>query len=92
MGYVMRFTSRAQRDLLRIPRQDALRILFRLTELQKSLDKGDTAAFDIKALQVHSARWRLRIGDYRAVYTVEDGQLILWVLAVAHRGEVYRSL
>ncbi|MFE4329889.1 type II toxin-antitoxin system RelE/ParE family toxin [Streptomyces sp. NPDC056831] len=92
MGYVMRFTSRAQRDLLKIPRQDALRILFRLTELQRALDKGDTAAFDIKALQGHSARWRLRIGDYRAVYTIEDGQLILWVLAVAHRGEVYRSL
>ncbi|GGT61098.1 hypothetical protein GCM10010207_70770 [Streptomyces atratus] len=41
---------------------------------------------------MHSARWRLRIGDYRAVYTVEDGQLILWALAVAHRGEVYRNL
>ncbi|MFE7044351.1 type II toxin-antitoxin system RelE/ParE family toxin [Streptomyces atratus] len=92
MGYVMRFTSRAQRDLLKIPRQDALRILFRLTELQRALGKGDTAAFDTKAHQGHSARWRLRIGDYRAVYTIEDGQLILWVLAVAHRGEVYRSL
>ncbi|MEE1808600.1 type II toxin-antitoxin system RelE/ParE family toxin [Streptomyces sp. BE133] len=39
-----------------------------------------------------AVQWRLRIGDYRAVYTVEDGQLTLRVLAVAHRGEVYRSL
>ncbi|MCX5341781.1 type II toxin-antitoxin system RelE family toxin [Streptomyces atratus] len=92
MGYVTRFTSRAQRNLLKIPRQDALRILFRLTELQKALDTGGTADFGIKALQGHSDRWRLRIGDYLAVYTIEDGQLILWVLAVAHRGEVYRSL
>ncbi|WP_327369123.1 type II toxin-antitoxin system RelE family toxin [Streptomyces sp. NBC_01217] len=90
MGYVTRFTPHAQRNLLKIARQDALRILFRLTELQKALDAGDTATFDIKALQGHADRWRLRIGDYRAVYTLEDGQLILWVLTVAHRGEVCR--
>ncbi|WP_443069812.1 type II toxin-antitoxin system RelE family toxin [Streptomyces sp. S063] len=31
------------------------------------------------------------MGDYRAVYTVEDGQLIVWVLAVSHRREIYRT-
>lgn len=51
MGYVTRFTPHAQRDMLKIPRPDALRILHRLTELQKGLDEGDTTAFDIKALQ-----------------------------------------
>ncbi|MFJ8850831.1 type II toxin-antitoxin system RelE/ParE family toxin [Streptomyces sp. NPDC102437] len=91
MGHVTRFTSHAQRDLLKIPRQDALRILIRLSELQKALDGGDTTTFDIKALQGHSDRWRLRIGDYRAVYTIEDGRLILWVLTVGHRREVYRN-
>lgn len=49
MGYVTRFTPHAQRDMLKIPRPDALRILYRLTELQKAMDAGDTAAFDIKA-------------------------------------------
>ncbi|XNR95088.1 hypothetical protein NRF20_20040 [Streptomyces sp. R-74717] len=34
----------------------------------------------------------MRTGDHHAVYTVEDGQLILWVLAVAYHGEVYRGL
>ncbi|MEV0489051.1 type II toxin-antitoxin system RelE family toxin [Streptomyces atratus] len=92
MGHVTRFTPHAQRDLLKIPRQDALRILMRLAELQKALDTGDVAAFDIKALQGHHARWRLRVGDYRAVYTVEDGQLILWVLTVGNRRDVYRGL
>ncbi|MFD6416102.1 type II toxin-antitoxin system RelE/ParE family toxin [Streptomyces sp. NPDC060194] len=92
MGHVTRFTPHAQRDLLKVPRSDAVRILHRLTELQRALDSGDTSAFDIRALQGHHARWRLRIGDYRAVYTVEDGELILWVLAVANRRDVYRSL
>ncbi|MFG2877674.1 type II toxin-antitoxin system RelE/ParE family toxin [Streptomyces sp. NPDC048337] len=91
MGYVTRFTAHAQRDLLKVPRPDAVRILHRLTELQKALTDGDTAAFDIKAMQGHASRWRLRVGDYRVVYTVENGQLIIWVLAVGHRREVYRD-
>ena len=92
MGHVTRFTPHAQRDLLKIPRPDALRILYRLTELQKAMDSGDTAGFATKALQGHSARWRLRVGDYRVVYTVEDGQLIVWVLAVGNRREIYRQI
>ncbi|MFD4242343.1 type II toxin-antitoxin system RelE/ParE family toxin [Streptomyces sp. NPDC058525] len=91
MGYVTRFTSHAQRDLLKVPRPDALRILYRLAELQKALTAGDTTAFDIKALQGHAARWRLRVGDYRVVYTVEDNRLIIWALAAGHRREVYRD-
>jgi mRNA interferase RelE/StbE len=92
MGYATRFTRPAQRDMLKIPRPDALRILYRLTELQKAMDHGDTSAFDVKTLQGHNARWRLRVGDYRAVYTIEDGQLVVWVLAVGNRRDVYRNL
>ncbi len=92
MGYTTRFTSQAQRDMLKIPRQDAVRILHRLTEFQQAMDAGDTSAFDVKALQGNNARWRLRVGDYRVVYTVEDGQLIVWVLAVGNRRDVYRRL
>jgi mRNA interferase RelE/StbE len=92
MGYVTRFSAHAQRSMLKIPRPDALRILYRLTEFQQALDAGDTAGFDIKALQGHHARWRLRVGDYRVVYTVENGELIVWVMAVGNRRDVYRDL
>ena len=34
-------------------------------------------------------RWRVRVGDYRIVYTIEDDRLLLLVLRVAHRREVY---
>ncbi|MFD4528127.1 type II toxin-antitoxin system RelE/ParE family toxin [Streptomyces sp. NPDC058470] len=92
MGYVTRFTPHAQRDMLKIPRPDALRILYRLTELQQALDANDTSALDVKALPGHHARWRLRVGDYRAVYTVEDGLLVVWVLTVADRRDAHRNL
>ncbi|MCQ0024836.1 type II toxin-antitoxin system RelE/ParE family toxin [Streptomyces somaliensis DSM 40738] len=92
MGCVTRFTPHAQRDMLKIPRPDALRILYRLAELQKAMDAGDTTAFDVKTLQGHSARWWLRVADYRVVYTVEGGQLIVWVLAVGNRRDVCRQV
>ncbi|OBQ49645.1 addiction module toxin RelE [Streptomyces sp. H-KF8] len=92
MEYLTRFTPHAQRDMLKIPRPDALRILHRLTELQGAMDAGDTAAFDVKALRGHNARWRLRVGDYRVVYTVEGGRLIVWVLTVGNRREVHRQV
>lgn len=36
--------------------------------------------------------WRVRVGDFRVVYDIEEGRLVVLVLAVAHRREVYRSL
>ncbi|MCZ4507376.1 type II toxin-antitoxin system RelE/ParE family toxin [Streptomyces sp. ActVer] len=32
------------------------------------------------------------VGDYRVVYTAEDGQLIVWVLAVGNRRDIYRQV
>jgi mRNA interferase RelE/StbE len=75
--------------MLKVPRPDAVRILHRLTELQKAMDAEDTTAFDIKALRGHHARLRLRVGDYRVVYTVEDSELVVWVLALGNRRDVY---
>ncbi|MFL6052491.1 MAG: type II toxin-antitoxin system RelE family toxin [Actinoallomurus sp.] len=92
MGYVTRFTPHAQRDMLKIPRAEAVRILHRLAELRKAMDVGDTSAFDIAAFQGHNSRWRLRVGDYRVVYTIEEGELIVWVLAAGNRCDVYRGL
>jgi len=34
--------------------------------------------------------WRIRIGDYRVVYEIHDERLVVAVLRVAHRGDVYR--
>lgn len=36
--------------------------------------------------------WRVRVGDYRIVYAIDDGRLVVLVVSVAHRREVYRDL
>jgi mRNA interferase RelE/StbE len=35
--------------------------------------------------------WRMRVGDYRVVYMIADNQLIVTVVRVASRGQVYRK-
>jgi len=36
--------------------------------------------------------WRIRVGDYRVIYTVRDAELVVLVLRVAHRSSAYRNL
>ncbi len=38
-----------------------------------------------------SGEWRVRTGDYRIIYEIEDDQLLVLVLRVGHRREVYRA-
>jgi mRNA interferase RelE/StbE len=38
-----------------------------------------------------SGEWRVRTGDYRIVYEIEDDQLLVLVLRVGHRREIYRA-
>lgn len=37
-------------------------------------------------------RWRVRAGDYRVIYQIDDGVLTVLVIRVAHRREVYRDV
>jgi len=78
--------------MLKVPRPDVMRILRKLTELQQGLDKGDISSCDVKTLRGHAERWRLRVGDFRVVYSVEEGRLIVWVVGVGNRRDVYRNL
>jgi mRNA interferase RelE/StbE len=39
---------------------------------------------------VDSDFWRIRVGDYRVIYEVQDRELIVLVVEVAHRREAYR--
>ena len=37
-----------------------------------------------------AGEWRVRTGDYRIVYEIDDGVLLVLVLALGHRREIYR--
>lgn len=64
------FRPEAQAELRKVPRDMALRILARLTELE-----SDPMGFNTTALVSQPDRRRLRVGDYRVIYTIDNGEL-----------------
>ncbi|WP_439428073.1 type II toxin-antitoxin system RelE family toxin [Micromonospora sp. LA-10] len=46
----------------------------------------------VKALAGHPGLLRIRVGDYRIIYTVRDRELIVLVVHLGHRGDVYDTL
>jgi mRNA interferase RelE/StbE len=78
------FRPEAQAELREIPRDAALRILRKLTDLE-----SDPLSFNTTALVSQPERRRLRVGDYRVIYTLDNGELVVWVVHVGHRSTVY---
>lgn len=60
----------------------------RLAKAIERLPNGE----DIKKLKGHSDLLRLRVGDYRIIYTVDNGKLIVYVIDIDNRGDVYKRL
>ena len=75
----------APAELHAIPRDIALRTLAKLTELET-----DPYGFNTTALAGDPTRFRLRVGDYRIGYTLDHGQLTIWIVQVDHRSTTYR--
>jgi len=40
----------------------------------------------------HEDLWRIQVGDYRVIYTIEDGKLLVLVVRIEHRKDVYRGM
>lgn len=45
---------------------------------------------DIKKLKGHDNLLRLRVGDYRIIYTIDNGKLIVFVIDIDNRGDIYK--
>lgn len=84
MSYEVILPKSVQKELDRLPTAINHRVLERLAALETNPRPSD-----VKKLKGRSA-WRIRIGDYRAIYEVNDQARQIIVVTVAHRGEVYR--
>ncbi|MFC9243451.1 type II toxin-antitoxin system RelE/ParE family toxin [Streptomyces sp. NPDC057136] len=89
MKYAFEFTAAARRQLRDIDRTTALRILHALSRIGDDPYRDDA---DVKKLSGHDDLYRLRVGAYRIAYTINDGKLVILVVEVGHRREIYRRL
>ncbi len=84
-SYRIEFTRSAERDLRKIDRSRIAQILGKIEQLQVCPRPEGS-----KKLAGADRTYRIRVGDYRVVYEVEDEVLLVLVIRVGHRKDVYR--
>ncbi len=82
MPFNVDFKPRAIKDLSALPKDNARRILEKITALQDNL-RGD-----VRRLTEYTPEYRLRVGDYRVLFEVEDKTIVVY--RIIHRREAYR--
>lgn len=86
-NYTLTFARSARKELEKLPGSVAERVLERIEALQENPRPHGA----IK-LQGDRNLWRIRVGDYRVIYSINDPGKIIDVSIVRHRRDVYRDL
>jgi mRNA interferase RelE/StbE len=87
MAYRIEVKPQAEKALARIPNPHRRRI----AKAIDGLARAPRPAGCIKLTGADNA-YRIRVGDYRIVYEIVDRVLIVYIVRVAHRKDVYRKL
>lgn len=85
--YAVELSKRAAKELRKLDRPVQARIVAALALLREE-PRPSTA----KVLVGQAGYLRVRVGDYRIIYTVNEGKLFVLVLTLGHRGTIYRNM
>ncbi len=83
-GYKVFFKKSVKKDLSAIPKKDLQRIIQLIGSLADNPRPNGCEKL------TGQDRYRVRQGCYRIVYSIQDNELTVWVVKVAHRKDVYR--
>lgn len=83
MMYQIIIKKKAKKFIDKLPADERRRIVSAIEELPN----GE----DIKRLKGHPDLLRLRVGDYRIIYSVDNGELVVYVIDAGSRGQIYNN-
>ena len=87
MQYSIEFRPGVLKSLKRFPKRDLVRIKKKIDDLARNLPNPNTTKM-IGDNPFH----KIRSGDYRIIYEIHDDKLVILVLKVGHRKDVYKKL
>lgn len=87
MSYEVEIAPAARKQIRKLSQKTQKRIVRRLEELEFNPRPAGT-----EKLAGSRDLYRSRVGDYRIIYRIEDAVLLVLVLKVGNRKEVYRNL
>ena len=83
-SYSIEIKRSAAKELAELPKQDRLRVIARIEQLAH--DPRPSGSEKLSGQE----RYRVRQGDYRILYEIHDHVLLVMVVRIGHRREVYR--
>jgi len=87
-GYKIELSGSARKDLKSLETKIVLKIENKLNALTL-----DSQNLDIKKLEgVNIDLLRLRCGDYRIIFEIDDSKSIIYIIAIDHRKDIYKGL
>ena len=87
MEYSIEFRPSVLKSLKRIPKRDLVRIKKKIEELGRNLPEPNTSK-----MKGNNPFHRVRTGDYRIVYEIHEGRLVVLIVKVGHRKDIYQNL
>ena len=88
MTYHVVFTKAALKELKKLDRQTAAMIT---GWVRKNLEGSENPRQHGKGLTANrSGQWRYRVGNYRLLAEIQDDKIVILILNIGHRSEIYR--
>lgn len=85
--YRIEISKEAEKQIRQLNKDEQVKIVKKIFSLQ-----NEPRPVESKKLRGTHSLYRVRQGDYRIIYTIEDSKLTIIVLKVGHRGKVYKTL
>lgn len=83
--YEVYIEQRAERDLKRLSPDDFHRIVSRIKTLAE-----ESRPYGCRKITGSKSDWRIRVGDYRIIYEIDEKNKVVRIMRVRHRREAYR--
>uniref|UniRef100_UPI00405615BD type II toxin-antitoxin system RelE family toxin n=1 Tax=Candidatus Electronema sp. TaxID=2698783 RepID=UPI00405615BD len=87
MQHQIEFRPAALKDLKAFPKRDLVRIKKKIEDIAATLPNPDQTRMEGRT-DLH----KVRVGDYRIIYTIDADRLIILIVKIGHRKDVYKNL
>ncbi|MDA3790631.1 MAG: type II toxin-antitoxin system RelE/ParE family toxin [Desulfobacula sp.] len=87
MTYSIDFRPAVLKSLKRFPKRDLVRIKKKIEDIGQDLPEPNTTK-----MKGNNPFHKIRTGDYRIIYEIHDDRLIILIVKVGHRKDVYKGL
>ncbi len=84
-AYKVFFKKSVEKDFNRIEKSELKKVISRISELAENPRPPGCEKL------TGSERYRIRQGHYRIFYSIQDAELTVWVVKIAHRKDVYKT-